>query len=192
MDLIPLIHMKNRKIHIENKGEPVSLDELLNIIKGEKKIYILDWDGIEKDKPNLCTYQRMPDSYELWIDFGPRNIGDIVDATMAGATNITLRKELCPQLFIPDIKEISENQIYTVIDFKESLSSYDADGLVNFTPREEIDTSFKYDDLFKRIALKNKIFSFESDFNNQSYWKRFGVEGLLVETIKLKEFKDGF
>jgi hypothetical protein len=111
---------------------------------------------------------------------------------MAGATNITLRKELSPQFFIPDIKEISENKIYTVIDFKESLSSYDADGLVNFTSRKEIETSFKYGDLFKNIALKNKIFSFESDFNNHSYWKRFGVEGLLVETNKLKEFKDGF
>ena len=192
MDLIPLIHMKKKKIHIESKGESVSLDELLSIIKGEKKIYILDWDGIEKDRPNLCTYQRIPDSYELWVDFGPREIGDIVDATMAGAANITLRKELCPQLFIPDIKEISENKIYTVIDFNESLSSDEVDGLVNFTTRNEIDTSFKYGDLFKSLALKNKIFSFESDFNNQSYWKRFGAQGLLVETNKLKEFKDGF
>ena len=192
MDLIPLIHMKKRKIHIEKKGEPVSFDELLKIIKGEKKIYILDWDGIEKDRPNLCTYQRIPASYELWVDFGPRDIGDIVDATMSGATNITLRKELCPQLFIPDIKEISENKIYSVIDFKESLSSYDSDGLINFTSRKEIETSFKYGDLFKRYSSKNKIFSFESDFNNHLYWKRFGVEGLLVEINKLKEFKDGF
>ena len=191
MDLIPLIYMINRKIHVEKKGRVVSLKELLKKIEGEKKIYILDLDGIEKDKPNLCTYQRLPDSYELWVDFGPRNIGDIVDATMTGAINIILRKELCPQLFLSEIREITENKIYGVIDFAKSPSFYEEDGLVNFNTREKIETSFKYGDLFKRIVLKNKIYSFESDSNNTSYWKRLGVEGLLVDANKLKEFKNG-
>jgi len=183
--------MKNRKIHLETEGSVVPLEELLKKIEKRKKIYILDLDGIEKDKPNLCTYQRIPDSYDLWVDFGPRNLGDVVDATMAGATDITLRKNLCPNLFVPDIREIIENKIYTIIDFAEDLSSYDADGLVNFNSREKIETNFKYSDLFSRIVLKNKIYSYESDLKNRSYWKRFGVEGLLVDTNKLKEFKNG-
>ncbi len=191
MDLIPLIHMKNRKIHAEKTEISVPLKEFLKKVDEEKKIYILDLDGIEKDKPNLCTYQRLSDAYELWVDFGPRNIGDIVDATMAGATDITLRRNLCPQLNISDIRELSENKIYSNIDFAEELSYNDADGLVNFNTREELEANFKHSGLFKGTTLKRKIYSYESDPKNCSYWKRFGVEGLLVDINKLKEFNNG-
>ena len=191
MDLIPLIYMKNRKIHLEDNDMPVPLDEFLKKIEEEEKIYILDLDGIERDKPNLCTYQRIPDSYEVWVDFGPRDLGDIVDATMAGANNIVLRKELCPQLFVADIREISENKIYGVIDFDKDLPFDDSDGLVNFNNREKIEENFKHGDFFKRNISKNKIFSYELELKNLSYWKEFGVEGLLVDVNKLKEFKNG-
>jgi hypothetical protein len=192
MDLIPLIYMKNRKIHAEKTRSSVSLEEFLKQVDEEMKIYILDLDGIEKDKPNLCTYQRLSGAHDLWVDNGPRNLGDIVDATMAGATDITLRKNLCPNLYVSDIREIYENKIYANIDFAEDLSFYDADGLVNFNSREEIASNFKYSDLFKRTILKNKIYSYESDLKNRSYWECCGVEGLLVDVNKLKEFKNGF
>lgn len=192
MDLVPLIYMKNRKIHFEKTRSPITLKEFLKQVDEEKKIYILDLDGIEKDKPNLCTYQRLSGSHELWVDNGPRNLGDIVDATMAGATDITLRKNLCPQLYISDIKEITENKIYANIDFAEDLSFHDADGLVNFNSREKIEENFKYSDFLKRMILKSKTYSYESDLKNRSYWERFGIKGLLVDINKLKEFKNGF
>lgn len=190
MDLIPLIYMKKRKIHVEKTQSPITLKEFLKQVEGEKKIYIFDLDGIEKDKPNLCTYQRLSGSHELWVDNGPRNLGDIVDATMAGATDITLRKNLCPQLYVSEIKEIAENKIYENIDFVEELSFGDADGLVNFNSREEIERNFKHSDFLKRRGLKNKIYSYETDLKNRTYWERFGVEGLLVDLNKLKEFKN--
>ena len=192
MDLIPLIHMKNREIHLEQAGGSVSLKEFLKQVEKESKIYILDLDGIEKDKPNLCTYQRLSGSHDLWIDNGPRNLGDIVDATMAGATNITLRNELCPNLFISDIREITENEIYSIVDFIEALSFDDVDGFVNFNTREKIEADFKSSDFFKRMILKSKIYSYDSDLKNRSYWERFGIKGLLVDMNKLKEFKNGF
>lgn len=192
MDLIPLIYMKKRKIYVEKTQSPVTLKEFLKQIEGEKKIYIFDLDGIEKDKPNLCTYQRLSGSYDLWVDFGPRNLGDVVDATMAGATDITLRKNLCPQLYISKIKGITENKIYENIDFAEGLSFGDADGLVNFNSREEIERDFKHSDFFKRMSLKNKVYSYETDLENRTYWERFGVEGLLVDINKLKGRKNGF
>jgi len=192
MDLIPLIYMKKREIYVEKTQSPITLKEFLKQVEGEKKIYIFDLDGIEKDKPNLCTYQRLSSSYDLWVDFGPRNLGDVVDATMAGATDITLRKNLCPQLYLSEIKEITENKIYENIDFAEGLSFGDADGLVNFNSREEIERDFKHSDFFKRMSLKNKIYSYETDLENRTYWERFGVEGLLVDINKLKELKNGF
>jgi hypothetical protein len=192
MEIIPLIYVKNRKIHVEKTSSPVSLDGVLKQVDEEIKIYILDLDGIEEDKPNLCTYQRLSGSHELWVDNGPRDLGDIVDATMAGATDITLRKNLCPNLYISDIRGISENKIYANIDFAEDLSFYDADGLVNFNSRGKIEANFKYSDYFKRIGMKNKIYSYEIDSKNRLYWKRFGVEGLLVDISKIKEFKNEF
>ena len=87
MEIIPLIRMEKRKIL-----DDALSDNVLEQIDEEQIIYILDMDGIEKDKPNLCIYQRLSKSHDLRIDNGPRNLGDVVDATMAGATDITLRK----------------------------------------------------------------------------------------------------
>lgn len=190
MDLIPLIHMKNRNIYPGKSQDPLSFEEFLKKLDEDMKIYILDLDGIEKDKPNLCTYQRLSTSHDLWVDNGPRNLGDIVDSFTAGATDITLRRNLCHKLNISDIKDISENKVYTNIDFTEDLSFYDTDGLVNFNSREEIESNFKYGEYFKKMILKSKIYSYESDLENISYWKQFGIEGLLVDLNKFKEFKN--
>ena len=190
MNLVPLIHMKNRKIYLEEGGPPITFKEFLNKIEGEPKIYIFDIDGIEKDKPNLCTYQRVSGAHELWVDFGPRNLGDVVDATMAGATDITLRKNLSPQLTISEIREITENKIYADDAFREDPSFYDFDGLVTFKIRQELESSFKFDHSFKNIVSKLDIYSYDSDINNFTYWKDFGIRGLLIDISKIQEFKN--
>lgn len=190
MEIVPLIYMKNRKIHLEKDGETISSQEFSNLVEDNSKIYILDLDGIEKDKPNLCAYQRFSSFYDLWVDFGPRDLGDIVDATMAGATEITLRKNLCPQLDIAEIKEITENKIYNNIDFKEDNTSEEADGLVNFNSREETESENKYSSSLKKLGMNNIIYSYESKLKNRTYWQYFGAEGLLVDLGKIKEFKN--
>ena len=57
MEIIPLIRMEKRKIL-----DDALSDNVLEQIDEEQIIYILDMDGIEKDKPNLCTYQRLSKS----------------------------------------------------------------------------------------------------------------------------------
>jgi len=196
MEIIPLIKLKKRKILDYQKS---SLKEALKEIHENEKIYILDLDGIEKDKPNLCTFQRLSGSYDLWVDFGPKNIGDIVDAVMAGTTAITLREYLGSKIEISDIKDITENKIFTNIDF-EYQSKYDfrdahiqlSDGLVTFNTRELIESSFKNSDFFKTISMKKNIYIYDSELKNSAYWKRFGIKGLLVDFDKIKEFKHGF
>jgi len=193
MEIIPLIKLNKRKIIDEDES---SSDNIFEQIDEEQLLYILDLDGIEKDKPNLCTYQKLSKSYELWIDNGPRNLGDVVDAFMAGATRITIRKDLCLQLDIPSIREITENKIYININLEdqkthvsEDMFYHEIDGLVNFNDREKIRLDFRYSEFLKRFSIKNKIYSYESDPLNVSYWKNYGVEGLLVEIKKLQEFK---
>lgn len=196
MEIIPLIKLKKRKILGHFNSSP---KEILKEIDENKKIYILDLDGIEKDKPNLCTFQKLSDSYDLWVDFGPRNIGDIVDAVMTGTTAMTLRMPFWSKIEISEIRNITENKIFTDIDFG-SQDKYDlgdlyiqlSDGIVTFNSRELIESRLKNSDFLKTIGRKQKVYTYESDFKNSYYWKRFGVKGLLVDLDKIKEFQNGF
>ena len=190
MDFIPLIRMKNRKIYLKKEMNEVSLKEFLKMLEGKKKLYILDLDGIERDKPNLCTFQRLSSSVDLWVDFGPRDVGDVVDATMAGATDITLRKNLFPKLDISKIKEIAENNIHTNIDLYGDSTIKGFDGIVNFNSRSEIEKNFDYTEQLKRIGQEGKLYSYESELSNLSYWKYFGVSGLLIDIDKIEVFKN--
>jgi len=199
MNLVPLIHMRKRKIYLEEGKNPIDYKEFLKKFEEDKKIYILDWDGIEKDKPNLCTFQRLSPLYDLWVDFGPRDLGDVVDAFMAGATKITLRNRLCPQLAVSDIREISENKVYANIDFDninlqniDDLFFIDSDGLVNLNSKAKIDQDLRYSNFLNNLKIKNKLYSYDSNPENLSYWEQFGAEGLLVDINKFEEFKNGF
>jgi hypothetical protein len=195
MEIIPLIKMKKRKILEYPKS---FFEDISNEIDENEKVYILDFDGIDKDKPNFCTVQRMSSSYDLWFDFSPKNLGDVVDAVMAGAKEITLRKPQWPNIKISDIKDITDVEIYSNVDFdykgKNSfidMKKDQLDGLVNFYSRNEIESSFQNSDYFKTISKKNKIYTYDSNLKNISYWKGFSIKGILVDFDKYKEFKNG-
>jgi len=192
MELIPLIFIKNRKIYLEKNSDFISLKDFLQLTNEKKRLYILDLDGIEKDKPNLCTFQRLSSYYDLWVDFGPRDLGDFVDATMTGVTDLTIRKKLCPQLNITDIKELIENKIYSNIDFSEEISFENLDGIVNFNSRDDLENNYKYGGYLKIAGQNNKIYTYEKELKNSSYWKSINVEGFLVDFNKIKEFSNAF
>jgi hypothetical protein len=191
MEILPLIHIQKRKI-LTYQQENTILDKL----KDDEILYIYDLDGIERDKPNLCTFQRVSKSHQIWVDNGPRNLGDIVDVFMAGATKITVRPDLWHNISIPIIREITENQIFININLdvktrliNEKLLFQEADGLVNFNKKEQIESNFKNSDLIRNLQIKNKIFSYEKNTKNLEYWRKLGIEGLLVEIDQFKEFK---
>jgi hypothetical protein len=189
MDIIPLIMMKKRKIF----GN-LSKKEVFEIIPEEQLIYILDLDGIDKDKPNLCTFQKRSSDYQLWVDFGPRNLGDMVDVFMAGVERATIRPNLWPNLNINEIRDISENKVFIHIDIKKEQSTmevfdYDSDGLVNLTGKEIIENNFKYSDYLRQYGLKKKLYSYENNPKNINYWKTLGVKTLLVDVDKYMDFK---
>ena len=186
MDLIPLIVVKNRKV---SKQDSDLLDKITN--GDEQIIYLLDIDGIERNKPNLCTYQRLSKNFQIWVDGSPRNIGDVVDAFMAGAESITLRTETWPSINIENIREISDNKVFINIE-KEGvgfLPSYNADGLVNFNTKEEVEGDFKTNHMLKQLSSKNNLFSYEDNPKNLTYWKTYNPKGLLVDIKKIEEFK---
>ena len=199
MEIIPLIHMKDRKPHLEGKECPSLLAETLEQLDEGSSIYFLDADGIEKDKPNLCTYQRLPSRQNMWIDAGPRVLGDVVDVVMAGATTIIVRQNLWPKLDIERIKEFTENEIYTGVDLKTQAKNLNnvllpsgIDGVVLLNNREEIEKDFKIADFVKNLISKSgqrKLYVYDSNLENVTYWEKRGAVGLLVDINKIEEFK---
>ncbi len=195
MEIIPFIIIKNRKVI----NSTIFLDKLSQYAKEEEKLYILDLDGIEKDKPNLCTFQKISSKYQLWIDCGPRTLGDVVDIFMTGAESVTLRKTLFSSLNISDIREISENKVYLKIDYQDykKYNNYNSflkeyDGFVNFNNKEEIEQDFKFEEFLNKIQMQNKIYFYEKEIRNRNFWEKIGAKGLMVDINKLKEFKNGF
>jgi len=193
MELVPLIKTHKRQIVSDT---PLTEENILEKIGENGLLYVLDIDGIKKDKPNYCIYQKLSKSFDLWIDCGPRNLGDVVDAFMAGATRITIRREFCGQLNFNSIREITENKIYTHLNLEserkkndDELFFQESDGLVTFNDKEKIELDYKYSSFLKYQSSKNKVFSYESDPFNISFWKNYNIDNLLVDMQLIKEFE---
>jgi len=187
MEIIPLIKIRNKKILYRD------LEDLIDKSKNfteDKTIFILDYDGIEKNKPNLCTYQKLSRYYDLWVDFAPKDTGDIVDCFMSGAKAAVVRKKYFKLVNAKEIKEISENKIFLNIEDKSDNPMYNHegfDGYIVLRSREEIDDDFKYQSNIKNIC-KN-LYVYENNPDNISYWKKDEIKGLLVDFDKYERFK---
>ena len=148
MDILPILNLKKRKI-LGSKS--LYIEDYKNILERYKEntIYLMDIDGVENYKPNLCLYQKLMGNYNLWIDSGPRNLGDIVDSIMAGAKSITIRKNKWENFDTLSIKEISENDVFIYID--KQIDNFtkidpnilkDSDGVVIFENKEDLENDF--------------------------------------------------
>jgi hypothetical protein len=183
MDIFPLIYIKYRKISGAIDGNALAINDLPELSDGNM-IYIKDFDGTEKDAPNLEIYQKLADKNDLWVDADPRRFGDVVDIIMAGASRITIMKDLFPMKEIPNIKEVTDSMIYTNIDLEK-------DQEILFTPPQGIDGLVVFGDksqteLLKTICSQYKVYVTETDEKNISYWKDIGVAGVLLDFEKFK------
>ena len=197
MDIIPLIYIKNRKLRGAIEGKMLLINELPEQ-SDAGKLYVKDIDGIERDEPNLDIYQKLSEKHDLWVDAGPRMFGDVVDIIMAGATSITLRKNLFPTEEISNIKEVTETAIYINTDLKDekqdmaSAISHSVDGLVISCDGKQIEDDFKISELFRTMCNKYKVYVAELDEKNISYWTNIGVAGVLLDLETMKKVsKDG-
>ena len=190
MEIIPLIHIKKHRIL-----SSLPLEELREIQFGGEKTYILDDDGILKDKPNVSMYQQMARYHEIWVDAGPRNPGDLVDIIIAGGNITTIRIDRWPNFNIEEIRELTDTPIYMMIDpnerdryeIKKLISS--VDGLVVFTTFEGIRQNFVLEGILRELSKENKVYAYEYKPEYIRSWASIGIEGLLVDIDDLKEFK---
>jgi hypothetical protein len=126
--------------------------------------------------------------YDLWTDFAPKNIGDVVDSFMTGAKAIIVR-ERAYNFFNPKkIKDISENKVFLFVDDERDFSfNNEINGYITYNTREEIDSDFKYQSNVKNRGLN--LYVYEKNTDNITYWKNNDISGLLVDFDKYERFK---
>ena len=194
MNIIPLVHIKKRKIVNSDFNTLENIKDLLSSYE-DYFIYILDHDGINKNRPNLCLFQKLSKKYNLWVDTGPRVIGDIVDSVIAGASKITVRENLINKRDTSIINDFIENEIYININlnFSSSLDEYkiksNVNGFVLLNNEEDDRYDFKSEGYLKNIVKNTKTYYYLSKKENFNYIKNYDFEGYLIDVDKIKEYE---
>ena len=197
MDIIPLIALRKGSILDGKDGNLISLDDLFKRVEKDSLLYILDFDGIEQNNPNLELYQRLTEHCVLWIDDGPRRIDDIMDTIMAGATNITLREDLWPEMDLPGVFELTDDEVFIGINstrrqLPSVASSLQHDiGVVVFNQGPQTDDTFTSASFYKDLAIKHKLYLYNPVENTQAQWETCGITGLLLDLNKKEGKQDG-
>ena len=191
MEIIPLIILEKHGLSKKNLD---LIENLKHQNNEQKKLYITDQEGIKKNKPNITIYQKLSKNFDLWVDNGPRDLGDVLDTFMAGALSITLRTETWPLSDVEDIRDISENKIFQLIqhnktEFTKENIIPDVDGYVIFTYEESLMNDFKIDYFYKQFITKNKTYLYETNPKKIKYWEERKIAGLLVDLKNYQEFK---
>ncbi|MBN1280787.1 MAG: hypothetical protein JXA00_03975 [Candidatus Thermoplasmatota archaeon] len=181
MNIIPLIALRQGILIDGTDGEPLDLDHLFTKAEKDTHLYVLDYDGLDHNNPNLELYQRLSEHCSLWIDNGPRRIDDIMDTVIAGATTITIRPDLWLHYDLPAIKELTDNDIY--IDqsrhYKEfNIRKYsfgDDVGIILFD--EEND----YGSFSPDITTHHKIYLYAVSKDKLIAWQQQGITGIIID-----------
>ena len=190
MNIIPLIHIYKRKIVNSDYNIIDNINDFLSNYKDDF-IYLLDHDGINKNRPNLCLFQRLSKKYDLWVDTGPRYLGDIVDLVIAGSSKITVREKFLRENDIFLIKDFIENEVYININtnfnlLDESKIKSNVNGLVLFINDINSRFDFKSKSYLKNLLKYNKIYYYLSNKENFQYIKNYDFEGYLIDIDKVK------
>ena len=193
MENIPLLHIKKRKI-VNNKNIEISnIEYLLEDFK-DKRIYLFDHDGLNKNKPNLCLYQKFSKYHDLWIDAGYRFIGDLYDSIIAGAESITIRKELWTDTEIEKLKDITECKIYNNINStnlpnRSNKLFKNIDGYVILDDISFLKNNFQISELITNLSKKIDVYIYYDESIEFSFYKKLNLSGLIIDIEHIKEFK---
>jgi len=85
-ELIPLLLLRGRTLLFKEYSKR-ALSEFSKDLRRRnfERIYIMDLDGLERNRPQLDIVQRLSDDFGILYEGGPRRGANIVDFIMAGA-----------------------------------------------------------------------------------------------------------
>jgi hypothetical protein len=117
---------------------------------------------------------------------------------MAGATNITLREDLWPEMDILGVFELTDDEVYfgiisghTEQPWALSVPQQDI-GVVVFSLTSQINSDFIFVSFLKNLALKHKIYLHTVAQNTIPLWEEHGITGILIDLNKKEGDRYGF
>jgi len=191
MNIVPLISIKKGILLDGKDGNQISIDNLFKQVEKDTMLYVLDLNGIEHNNPSLDLYQKLTEHCTLWIDDGPRRLDDIMDTIMAGATNVTLREELWPEMDLPTVFELTDDEVYLCINStyrqQSQITTFAQQdiGVVVFNQESSTNDDLNSVNFFKNLAIKHKIYLYTAESDISSLWEERGVTGILVDLNKI-------
>lgn len=112
LEVIPVIHARSGEL-VGPDAEP--LDEDLREIgrrfsRQHDAVYLVDLDGLRKNKPDLSLLQELGGRVHTWADAGSRTQQDVMDLIIAGAEQVTIRHHTAdgPEV-VEEAVRLSEN-----------------------------------------------------------------------------------
>ena len=184
MNIVPLVCIKNTILLDGKEGNVVLLADISKRLEKDSLLYVLDLDGIEHYNLNLEMYQRLAEHCILWIDNGPRRIDDVMDTIMAGATNLTVREDLWPALDMPDIQELTDDEVYL-----EQTKQYQEQKTVQHVYSGDIgvilfDEEAMYGFVPNGRTASQRIYLYTSSLEKVQLWTERGVFGIIIDLNK--------
>lgn len=172
--IVPIIRILSRKVVNEDGMilAPNPIDFINDLKERYDEIYIVDIDGMKRNKPQLKLVQKLGDEVNIWLDGGVRHTENIVDYLIAGALKVIINlqnfslnelKRICSLtnnvVIFVDYENIIKNKIKfaELKDLIPSLKNMGIDTLIFPNERrEEISSMLNQDmKLFIRDSIKN-------------------------------------
>jgi len=187
MDCIPLVSIQRGVLLDGLEGNELSIDKLFARVDKDSMLYVLDRDGIERNRPNLDLYQQLTEHCVLWVDGGPRSLDDVMDIIISGATNLTLRPDRWPDADIEGIFELTDDEVYYAVTPEQTTQSpylpksTTGVGVIVFPDEHQIEHDFTAASYLKELGMKYKLYLYVGDVKSPSDWWEQGLTGLVVD-----------
>ncbi len=119
----PVIVEEERYVPYSNGGKSVNMWDLMGELGDYDKIYLLDLNGIERNRPNFDMIQKISARKDIWADLGARSVETITDTFIAGADRaVVSTRTMSSMNLIEDALELSRNIIFTIVVSEGVLS----------------------------------------------------------------------
>ena len=188
MKRIPVLRFHESEF-IGKRFDATNIHEFMGSFK-EKTLYIIDEGGIQKNHPQVNVYQHLAKTYELWVDSGPRETGDIVDLVFSGVERIVIRPSLWQEIDLKNVRNMTGHQLFQLYEIsveerdsmEHTISLVETfDGVVVYIQGDWKQRRFKSEQDVKRIAHMAESYVYDSSDEHADTWEKYGFTGMLVD-----------
>ncbi|MFO8110361.1 MAG: HisA/HisF-related TIM barrel protein [Thermoplasmata archaeon] len=100
---------------LELNGEDNQLAALMENLADYEKIYFVDINGIETDRPQMDLIHKLSTRREIWVDCGVRDMNTLLDLYVSGADKVVIStKTMVDTSFLGKAVEISDSMVFCI------------------------------------------------------------------------------